>query len=120
MYPIILSITIFLRPSQKKERELLIKTKHIQQLPSESYLCWFAWCQIFLALFNLKTLKKNLKNTKHIQTENLTHSSKLEADINGTTVNQKGKIPGEKKKRFQQSHILMEVLEKPKLNLADV
>lgn len=32
------------------------------------------------------------KKTKYTENENLTHSSKLDIDVNGTTMNQRGKF----------------------------
>lgn len=52
---------------------------------------------------------------------NISHSSKLHTDINGTSMNQRGKKFQEKQQQNNsQSHSLTEVLVKPKLNSAAV
>lgn len=64
--------------------------KETEQLLSQSYSYWFASGQITLALITKYKKKKKNPTNLNTQRQYLTHSSKLDADINGTTTNQWG------------------------------
>jgi hypothetical protein len=83
----------------------LIERKGTSQSSFHLYLYWFACGQIFLALLNLQTLKKiyikkkpnkpkHHTHTYSVGTASLTYSFQLEASMNGTTKNQRGKLTG--------------------------
>lgn len=93
-----------------------MKLSTLSNFPANLILYWFAWGQILW--LSLISKHWGVKNRKHAKTDYLTPSSKLDADINGTTMDQREKIP--RKTKDSKSHSSTEVLEKPKLNAAAV
>lgn len=95
------STTIFCKAfSEKKRKNYLLKLSTLSNFFPNPIFIRLSGAKFFLALFNLQLknkIKKQKKNTTKHQTHTyLMHSTKLEADINGTTVNQREKIPGKK------------------------